>query len=208
MLKLSTSEEKSKRLVRMLSIRPAVKKHLHLLKNHHKDSYSHCKRVAQYCVKLGIINKFGEKDLELLGLSGLLHDIGKCDIKKEILTKNARLNDEERKTINQHARLAFIRLAEDEFGIVKRIVVAHHEQKINSYPRSGKDRRSHTRDKKDRRTYDKKIDILTQILAAADIFDALKEKRSYKDPLNKGQIKQIMLDEYEGDPIFTKQLMP
>ncbi len=203
----NTIDTETKELIYELIQRPKVKRHLNKLKRHHEGSYFHCVRVGMYAVQLGEINDLSGRDLELLGLSGMLHDLGKCDIGLEILDKDGDLNKKQREKINHHPHLAFIKLAGPEFEQVRKIVVAHHEVKTNPYPRSGHDRRDHVRSFKERRHDDPRLKNLTEIIAAADIYDALKEKRSYKKPYSLAKITDIMLNHYTGDRKYIKQVL-
>lgn len=194
-------------LAQTLSSQSKVRDCLAKLKEHHRDSYDHSIRVGIYCTQLGKINKLDRGDLHTLILAGLLHDLGKCDISLSVLDKDGKLNKLERKIIDQHSRLAFIKLADADFSEVRKVVIAHHEQKINAYPRSGKDRRAKVRSLRERRQADAKIKELSEILAAADFYDALKEPRSYKPPMSLSEIKDIMLNEYIGDREYVRQVL-
>lgn len=184
---------------------PSVQKHLVDLKMHHQESYEHSCRVGRLAIELGIKNNLNGAEITLLGTAGLLHDLGKCDMLEDVLSKNSSLTEKERAHIKHHPRAGFDRLVEPEFAEVRKIVVAHHEFKQNPYPRGGQDRRKNARG--DRRNGDNVISRLAQIVAAADMFDALKNQRAYKDPFGKEKIAQIMSEEYTGDPKFIKQVL-
>ncbi|MDP4038374.1 MAG: HD domain-containing protein [bacterium] len=197
----------TKTLVENIVNHPEIKKLLAKLRKHHPDSYQHSIRVGMYAAELGRINKLSSDDIDLLAKAGLLHDLGKCDIEKDILDNPGELDDAQRARINHHPHLAFIKLTSPEFDEVRKIVVAHHESKTNLYPRSGNDRRGHIRSFKERRKTDPRIVYLTQIVAAADIYDALKEPRSYKKPYSLSKITDIMLNTYIGNQEYIKQVL-
>ena len=140
-----------------------------------------------------------DDELRLLGYSGLLHDIGKTSIPKEILSTGPLFDTTERNIMNRHPRLGFLELRDSEYDMVKHIVVAHHEHKMTPYPRIGKDRRKTTRDAEERREINERISILVQIVAIADIYDALLSSRSYKVPLSKQKIEEILRLQFTGD---------
>jgi response regulator RpfG family c-di-GMP phosphodiesterase len=84
-------------------------------------------------------------------------------------------------------------LDEDFFQEIKKIVVAHHEHQSDPYPR-----------KNGRK---KEYDGLSQIVGAADMFDALKTSRSYKDKKPENEIEEIMREEFTGNEELIDQIV-
>lgn len=186
-----------------------VQAHLSSLREHHGDTYEHSMRVGVLSVDLGYSEKLSDDDLRLLGRSGVLHDIGKTKIPVELLSKPAALNPQERKLISTHPRIGFLQLS-DLDDRVRRIIVAHHEYKPNPYPRSEKERRQHScfeRSTTDRREVDQHINTLAQMVAAADLYDALTSKRAYKEPLPKEVVERIIREEYKGDEKWAERVL-
>jgi len=186
-----------------LLLQDFLKKHMQDLKDHHDDSFLHCTRVGKIAVDIGYENKLPPQDIRLLGLSGLLHDLGKCDIADELLSKPSALSDEERDDVRKHPRLGFLKLDGSDFDEVKQIVISHHEFKLSPYPRNNADRRISGRDGERRKT-DKNISSLSEILAISDMFDALASARSYKKAFDKTQIENILKEQFTGN----KDLIP
>lgn len=170
-------------------------KYLDRLKSYHLETYEHSARVSLLSTDVGIDNSLPDCDLRILSYGGLLHDIGKLGISLELLSKQSALEPSERCIISQHPRLGFIYL-EDFNQDVRKIVVGHHEWKKDPYPR-----------KTHRQNEDERIQNLTQIVAACDIYDALASKRSYKDPMKKEEIEKIMLEQYKGDQKYVEQVL-
>lgn len=79
------------------------------------------------------------KELSVLGLGGLLMDIGKLKLPKEIQTKSGfSLNPAERKLVKQHVSYgeAILTKSSDIPEEVRKIVLQHHERENgNGYPR-------------------------------------------------------------------------
>ena len=116
-----------------------------------------------------------------------LHDIGKVGIPDSILLKPGRLSDSEYRTmkrhtiigaktlnaaLRQHPRAKFLRLARD-------IALSHHEHFDGTgYPtgRSGSD-----------------IPLCGRIVSLADVYDALTQKRVYKEALEHEVARAIIL---------------
>jgi HD-GYP domain-containing protein (c-di-GMP phosphodiesterase class II) len=69
-----------------------------------KDNYTaeHSLRVCIYAIALGRELGFRELELQNIGTCGLLHDVGKVRVPREILTKNGNLTPEEVKLMQEH----------------------------------------------------------------------------------------------------------
>lgn len=195
----------AKKIFHSILNQPSVQKHLVGLKRHTLEAYEHSLRVARLAILLAEENKFDEESIRLAGMAGLLHDLGKCDILDDILKKPSSLDEAEREHIKQHPRAGFLRLTEPEFAEVRKIVVAHHEYKKHPYPRNNRERRASARG--DRRNPNQRLALLTQLVAAADMFDALENQRVYKQPFSKQKIAEILREEYTGDPKFIEQVI-
>lgn len=167
-----------------------VQEFLKKLKSYHKETYDHSLRVGLLSMFLGVTNNFSKKNLKLLGYGGLLHDIGKLDIPKKILNKKSKLNDEEKKKIKEHPRRGFVRLK--DFEEVREIVIQHHRYQKNGYPKNCKIK--------------KEFSELAQIVAIADMFDALSNKRSYKKAFGNEKVKKILEENYIGKKIYIEQV--
>ncbi|MEN7982153.1 MAG: HD domain-containing phosphohydrolase, partial [Nanoarchaeota archaeon] len=143
-----------------------IQEPLEELKNYHKETYEHSLRVGLICIKLGLKNNLSIEEIKLLGISGLLHDLGKLDIPKDILNKNSSLNEKERKIIEGHSEKGFERLK--NFKEIKEIVEHHHKHQKKSYPH-------------ETNGIKKELCEIAQIIAVVDMFDALSNKRVYKE---------------------------
>jgi len=160
-----------------VSCRPDISCWLDRLSDHHRETHEHCLRVGQMSTDIGVLKDFDRTDLAHLCAAGLLHDVGKVHVPVDILDKPGRLDDDEMGILQHHCRAGFELLAQLQYAIVPKIVVAHHEFKVNPYPRSGQDRRQNRGDS-DRRAPEPNIQSMAQIIAAVDMFDALASRRS------------------------------
>lgn len=126
--------------------------------------------------------------IELLYKSAPLHDIGKVGVPDAILLKPGALNDDEWKEMKNHSvyGLQAIEKAEIEYGsssflrIAKEIVYGHHEKWDGSgYPQglSGQD-----------------IPLSARLMAIADCYDALINRRVYKQAFSFESAFNIMLE--------------
>lgn len=133
-------------------------------------TYAHSMNVALFSCVIGMSMGLQEKDLEILVLAGLLHDIGKLSISPDVINKNGRLSQEEYQMIKSHSKLSY-ELIKGRWDVpthVKVAVLFHHENVDGSGYPNGITGEEQT--------------IYTKILHVADVYDALISKRSYKKP--------------------------
>jgi putative nucleotidyltransferase with HDIG domain len=120
-----------------------------------------------------------DEEVEILNVSGLLHDIGKIGIRDEILLKPGRLDKNEYQIIQQHPIIGADIM--DNLGLwhrEKQIVRGHHERFDGTgYP--------------DRLKGDE-IPVLARILSIADVYDALASDRAYRQRMDEGKILNII----------------
>ena len=116
------------------------------------------------------------KDLQLLGLGAMLHDVGKMKIPAEILHKPERLTREEMEIMRQHPVLGYEMLRGQLPPAAVQVVLNHHQR----YDGTGYPARH------DARTGDelpplagKQIPIFARIATIADMYDAATAKRCY-----------------------------
>jgi hypothetical protein len=143
---------------------------------------------------------------DTLLLVGILHDVGKLQVREEILFKGGRLNREETAAMREHndATRRILAPLDEEFPFVAEVAVCHHP-----YPRTDLDRRrvqrrqgdawtlDERRNGLDRRVVDRRIPRLQirragALLRMADTYDALVSRREYKDPIPKDEVWEIM----------------
>lgn len=132
-----------------------------------KDGYTkmHSENVSKYAVMLGEYLNLNEKDIEILRIGGLLHDIGKIGIPDYILNKTDNLTDEEFKIIKRHSINGELLFPDNEFKEIKQIIRSHHERiDGKGYPDGLKENN---------------IPYLVKIISIADTFDAMTTQRVY-----------------------------
>ncbi len=153
-------------------------------------THTHSVNVGIYAMCFGKYVNLLRHDIEKLGLAGLLHDLGKISIERDIINKDSGLTPVELDEINSHPNIGS-RLAID-FGVIDTDVLdairLHHEKIDGSgYPNALKN---------------DDIPYFAKIICVCDIFDALTTKRSYKDSLKSMQALLIM----KNDEMFKGKL--
>jgi HD-GYP domain-containing protein (c-di-GMP phosphodiesterase class II) len=142
-------------------------------------TYQHSNGVADAAMDIAIHFGMTEHEKKQLRRAALMHDIGKLSVPNSILEKPGKLTNEEWQVVRDHPYYTF--------QILKRIpafkpfssdAASHHERLDGSgYWRhlSGDN-----------------ISQVARILSVADVFDALRAKRPYRDALPLEQVFSIM----------------
>jgi HD-GYP domain-containing protein (c-di-GMP phosphodiesterase class II) len=200
---MTLKSPQSSDLISQLCHKKYLKKYLSTLKKCDRDSLEHSLRVGAIAIDIGQQNHLSKKDIVLLGTAGLLHDLGKCDIPKIILTKKSALTRDEREEIKKHPMYGFRRLKEKTFATTRKIVVAHHEFTPTPYPR----KLPRQEKKLKQTTSGASLSFITQILAVADMFDALANQRSYKKAFAKTKVRHILRTQFTGERKLIEQAL-
>ncbi|QED49222.1 HD-GYP domain-containing protein [Cytobacillus dafuensis] len=130
--------------------------------------FTHSLNVTLYSLAIGMELKLSPKELEILGLGAIFHDIGKLKVPLDVLLKPNQLTKDEYESIKKHA--------EEGFEILRKVqtiplLVAHcayqHHERINGtgYPRG---------------IMGTEIHYFGKIIAVADVFDAVTSNRVYR----------------------------
>ena len=166
------------------------------LYDYDESTYQHSLNVADISVMLGIKIGLKIQDLETLAIGAILHDIGKLAVSKEILNKKGKLTEEEIETIKTHPGIGAT-MVENELGPnhspIIQIIKQHHEDFDGTgYPLGIKEFEGYR---------------LARIVHIVDVYEALCAKRSYKEPIPRQAVWEIM-DGYKGtkfDPLIYKK---
>lgn len=143
----------------------------------------HIKRVAETSQILARLNGLDQKTCNDIKWAAALHDMGKVIVPDTILNKPSKLTDMEFEVIKTHTTAGYDILRQSTRKLLKcaaTIAYEHHEWWDGTgYPRGLKG---------------KEIDIKGRIVAVADVFDALMNRRCYKDAWSFEETKEYMLE--------------
>ena len=158
---------------------------LETLKTHNGYTYQHSVDVAAVGALLGARVGLSRAELRELVLGCLLHDIGKTFIDVAILDKPGRLTPEEFAEVAKHPKLGFelVRRLPLASILPAHVAYQHHERQDGAgYPRQLVGRNRIRRDPDDR--YDpRRMLLLAEVAAVADVYSALTADRPYRAAL-------------------------
>ncbi|WP_079911968.1 HD-GYP domain-containing protein [Paenibacillus sp. 32352] len=157
--------------IRQIAARDNLFQLFELVKAKDDYTYQHNIGVGVLSTLIGRWMNLSEPELANLSLAATLHDIGKVKIPDEILNKPGKLTDDEYELVKKHTIFGY-EMLRDTRGISHRIALValqHHEREDGrGYPFG---------------LQKSKIDLLSSIVAVADIFHAMSSKRPYHEPL-------------------------
>jgi putative two-component system response regulator len=142
----------------------------------------HCARLSRTTRVLGEALGLGAADLLALEKGSVLHDIGKIAIPDRILLKEGPLTDDEWLVMKSHAEVgagmcAGLKSIRDVVPIVRH----HHERWDGSgYPDGLRG---------------EEIPLVVRVFQFADIYDALRHRRTYAGAMSAGAIVGVLHDE-------------
>jgi putative nucleotidyltransferase with HDIG domain len=159
------------------------------------DEYTttHALNVAVLAMALTEFLELSQRDVRTFGVAGLLHDIGKVRIPREILIKPGKLTDAEREIMNSHpAEGARIIIRTQNQLDLAAIVAYEHHIMIDGggYPALRHRRECH---------------YASRIVHVCDVYDALRTKRPYRDAWESERVLDYIVERAgtEFDPAIA-----
>jgi HD-GYP domain-containing protein (c-di-GMP phosphodiesterase class II) len=150
-----------------------------------KDEYTseHSLNVGLLAIAFGRHLGASEEDLNKLGISGMLHDVGKMQTPNEILLKEGKLTDDEYRQMKMHAQHGrdILLLHRNLYQGAVDVAYSHHENLDGSgYPRGIKS---------------SGITDFTRIVSLCDVYDAITSDRIYKKGASSLNALKIIQDQ-------------
>ena len=150
------------------------------IRTHHNYTYRHSMMVCGYLTSFSILLGIQGEELQHLAIVGLLHDVGKAHVPPELLDKPGPLTDEEWVVMRMHPEHSRRILKDSDVHDDIKDGAIHHHEKIDGtgYP----DGLSGTQ-----------ISDFARMVAIADVFSGLTEKRAYKASMSNQKAYNIMV---------------
>jgi len=143
------------------------------------STFGHSERVARIAMQLGEELGLQTDELSDIYLGGLLHDIGKIGIPDAILCKTGILDAEEMEQMKQHVTIGYQILADLQplRGLLPGVLYHHERVDGKGYPEG---------------LAGENIPLLARILAVADAYDAMSNRRSYRHSLSPDAVENTL----------------
>lgn len=135
-------------------------------------THTHSINVCIYSLSLGSYLDMDSTMLQELGMSALLHDLGKSRVDPKITNKKGRLTEGEFEEMKHHPLYGYSIAV--KIGVHDKLIldgIRHHHEKLDGsgYPDG---------------LMGKNITLFARIIAVCDVFDALSTQRPYKDRMS------------------------
>lgn len=146
-----------------------------------EDTGRHIVRVNRYAGALAANMGFNSNFVEDMSTAAQMHDVGKIKIPNAILLKQGPLSPREAQLMRQHPAYGVEILGNSpRLKVAREIALSHHENWDGTgYPKRLKGQR---------------IPIAGRIVKVADVYDALRSKRSYKKPMTHEDALRVFRD--------------
>ena len=163
------------------------------LKKYDNYTFTHMVNVAALSMAQARALSLDGPLLREFGFAALMHDIGKVNTPLEVLNKPGKLTEEEFKIMKMHVvdGAHILRRTPEMPALAPVVAFEHHlRQDLSGYPENIGHR---------------KLNLCTQIVSIADVFDALRSNRPYREGLATARIRSIMGE--QGNPAFNQTLL-
>jgi len=169
-IELDRCAEVAQQIAESATRNPSALVSLARVRTHHSYTFMHSIAVCALMTALARQLGFDDCATRDAALAGLLHDIGKAGIGRELLDKPGRLSDDEFVAVKKHPEIGHRMLVENHAvnDVVLRACLHHHERYDGEgYPA---------------RLAGEAIPYEARMNALCDVYDAITSLRAYKQP--------------------------
>lgn len=148
---------------------------------HHAERLNfYCQEFAEYLFELNQYPQITPDFIDNISFLAAIHDVGKVGTPDYILQKQSKLTDIEWEVMKEHTINGALIVSSYPIAMAKEITLSHHERWDGTgYPF---------------RLEGEMIPLSARIVAIADVYDALRMKRSYKSELSHDEAVQYIFD--------------
>jgi putative nucleotidyltransferase with HDIG domain len=163
------------------------------LKKYDNYTFTHMVNVSALAMAQARALNLDGALLREFGFAALMHDIGKVNTPLEVLNKPGKLTNEEFGIMKRHVvdGAHILRRTPEMPALAPIVAFEHHlKQDLSGYPENIGSR---------------KLNLCTMIVSIADVFDALRSNRPYREGMATTRIRSIMGE--QGNPAFNQVLL-
>jgi len=163
------------------------------LKKYDNYTFTHMVNVSALAMAQARALNIDGPLLREFGFAALMHDIGKVNTPLEILNKPGKLTTDEFEVMKQHVvdGAHILRRTPEMPALAPIVAFEHHlKQDLSGYPE---------------KIGSRKLNLCTMIVSIADVFDALRSNRTYREGMATVRIRSIMGE--QGNPAFNQVLL-
>ena len=186
--------EKPLEMISKAGSRVSVIDMLHAMRGFDDSTFAHCMNVSLLNYVVAGWLRWNKADQEMAMMCGILFDIGKLKVSRDILNKATPLTPDEMKEVRRHAEYGYQILRDKNLpDHIKSTAIMHHERYDGSgYPLKVAGHR---------------LDVFARLTAVTDIYDAMTSARVYRGPICPFRVVEIFEDEglekFDPDIIMT-----
>src|SRR5213594_1036317 len=163
------------------------------LKKYDNYTFTHMVNVSALAMAQARALNLSGTLLREFGFAALMHDIGKVHTPLDVLNKPDKLSKEEFDIMKRHVvdGAHILRRTPEMPALAPIVAFEHHlKQDLSGYPE---------------KIGSRKLNLCTLIVSIADVFDALRSNRPYRQGLATARIRSIMGE--QGNPAFNQPLL-
>jgi len=152
-----------------------------MLKSKNEDVAEHSLNVSILAIAFGQAMGWNESQLEDVGMSALLHDVGQMKVDQNVLSKKGRLNQNERAEVSKHTQYGFDILStkRDLTPSCIDVALSHHERLSGQgYPRGIKG---------------EQISKVVRLITIIDVFDSLTSHQTFRKGMSVMDAYKILM---------------
>lgn len=153
------------------------------IKTHDPYTFTHMANVAILTMAQARSLGLSAELVKEFGLAGLMHDVGKVRVPADILTKPGSLTNEERHIMQRHVidGAQILRKTPGMPALAPVVAFEHHlRQDLSGYPENIGTR---------------KLNLCTMLVSIADVFDALRSNRAYRQGLPTERVRAMLAEQ-------------
>ncbi len=162
------------------------------IKHHDDYTFAHCLNVSALTMFQARQIGLPQEWVLETGVAGFLHDIGKFAIHTKIINKKGTLSEQEMRIIKNHASYgAKILLRKSNSSKLSIISSFQHHMGVSlkGYPKVDILKKQH---------------LISELVSISDVYDALRTRRSYREPMPLTKVYEIM--QKEKGRLFSQDL--